>query len=470
MKTHNAKTRNAPRLVAAALVLIVSRFAGANDGALDPAFGNFLAGRSRIAFPSAPGFDFATGAAVQADGKIVLAGLLNNVQSASPPGAGVARLNADGSIDSGFGSGSGGAVVIAGASNAWDVALQPDGKIVVAGASGGANADFLIARFAADGSLDTSFNRSGLATVAFDLGGDNRDVAESIVIDSDGRLLVAGRVARGGFAADVALARLNADGSLDDTFGLHGRDVIDAFDGGANPTAYDNVVMHRGSDGKLILSASAAATASTTSVAMRLNADGSVDFGYGQSGLASLLSMYPIHSTLQPDGKLVIAGGRNGANTDFAIARLLQSGAPDSSFGGGSGDLGITYVAFDLGGNDYDLATGVAIESDGNVVVAGFSTTPPQCSANAGAAMNVVRLLPNGQVDASFGSGSPSARQIDFNIGGDCTDIAYDVVLQNGRPVLVGGAETDAAAGATGSSVFAAARLTSDTVFRAGFE
>jgi uncharacterized delta-60 repeat protein len=469
-------------IVTACTMLSVVAGAVAKDGDLDPTFGNVLSGRSRVPFASAPGSNAAMSAAVQPDGKIILAGRLNSNGSAATdvPALGLARLDADGTLDTTFGNH--GTVSVPDADGfPMRIALQPDGKIVLTGLTTGANADFLIVRLNADGSPDTSFNHTGRNSIGFDLGGDNRDLAEAVIMEPDSKLLIGGTVARPDYMSDIALVRLNADGSLDDGFGLHGRVVVDAFDGSAEHWQYDGIDMHRGRDGKTYISAEAVQLTSVVAhaVALRLESDGTLDTGYAasQGGLASL-NMSVVHSALQADDELVLVGtNADDDSGDFAIGRLREDGLPDTSFGGmvSASAPGVVFRNIGLGGSNpgdanFDEALGVAIQSDGRILVAGVSATAPQCSGNEGSMMSALRLLPDGTPDTDFGTGSPSAAKVDFNLGGDCQDLAYDVVLQGGRPVLVGFAETAAQPGETQSGVFAAARLQSDLIFSNGLE
>lgn len=179
----------------------------ATPGSLDSSFGT--SGKVTTAF--AGGEDYARALAIQADGKIVICGEAN---TGGGDDFALARYNADGSLDTGFGTGGKVTTAFAGSLDwARAIAIQPDGRIVVAGHSGSGNSsdDFALARYLTDGSLDTSFSSDGKVTVNMGVG----DNGLAIALQSDGKIVVAGSANTGGTAA---IARFNTDGSLDNSF------------------------------------------------------------------------------------------------------------------------------------------------------------------------------------------------------------------------------------------------------------
>src|SRR5581483_4258477 len=200
-------------------------------GKLDTTFGT--AGATSVDFFSNGGS--ANALTVQADGKIVVAGVANT--DTPQTRFALARLNPNGSLDPSFGSG-GKALAhfsTSGADGANAVAIQPDGKIVAGGFGAGVKSDAAIARFNADGSLDTTFATNGMFLQDLNGGGD--DAVRSLVIQPDGRIVAAGfAAATGGFTSDFAVLRLNADGSLDNSFANGGLRTID-FAGGNDSAA-----------------------------------------------------------------------------------------------------------------------------------------------------------------------------------------------------------------------------------------
>ncbi len=197
-------------------------------GDLDPSFGT--GGKVTTNFGTAPREEYATAILRQADGKIVVGGaVLNNNLDYSYDFA-LFRFNVDGSLDTNFdGDGRVNTDfrgVSEGNEQLFALALQPDGKIVAVGDAGDGNEDdyydFAVARYNTDGSLDTSFGFDGLVTT--DLGSDD-DEAQAVAIQPDGKIVVAGYNGLNGY--DFALTRYNSDGSLDTSFDGDGKATTD---------------------------------------------------------------------------------------------------------------------------------------------------------------------------------------------------------------------------------------------------
>jgi uncharacterized delta-60 repeat protein len=206
-------------------------------GELDPSFG----GDGKVVTDFGPGADLAQGLAIQADGKIVAAG--ETFRGNDDFDFARAHYNPDGSLDPTF-DGDGKVVTdFGGFDAAHAVAIQSDGKIVAAGDAGTVDADFALARYNPDGSLDPSFDGNGKAVTAF---GADDDIAESVAIQADGKIVAAGESGGSG-AMDFALARYNPDGSLDTpAFGGDGKVVTDfGADDAANGVAIQ-------ADGKIV--------------------------------------------------------------------------------------------------------------------------------------------------------------------------------------------------------------------------
>ena len=187
-------------VVAVSATLLVLRPAAAAPGDLDPTFGSAGTVETQISTDG-----FITGLAIQADGKIVAAG--NTYQ---PSALGLARYQPNGELDGTFGSGG---IVTGPPGNMYGLALQPDGKILLAGNRFVSTRSFFsVARFQPDGSPDATFGSDGLVT-----GPDGG--ASALALQADGRIVVAGAEPE-----DYAfkLVRLNTDGTLDSSFGSNG--------------------------------------------------------------------------------------------------------------------------------------------------------------------------------------------------------------------------------------------------------
>jgi uncharacterized delta-60 repeat protein len=393
-----------------------------------------------------------------------------------------AALAAPGDLDPSFGSGGKKTLDFGGDEGALALRLQPDGKLVLSGYYGALFAGF---RLTDNGSADPAFSGDGLATLGF---GGIIARARALALQGDGKIVLAGQTLPAGGGDDIALGRLNADGTADGSFfDATGRRTLNLFgaDGAAAVLVQPNgsivVAGHGGSN--------------TNMIQARFTSDGGIDGsyggGFGNTGQdffggsdvgfgATLLPdgrIVTVGSTsnqsnalisrvnpdgtpdktlegdgvhdediggadvaeavaLQPDGKMVLTG-TGGPGADLFVLRLSAGeGLADPSFGQ-SGD-----VTFDFGGADYGRA--IAIQANGKIVVAG--------STGRGD-MVVVRLQPNGALDTTFGTGGK--RTIDF--GG--TDTAYGVGLQADGKIAVAGVTYRP--GATGEDL-AIARLDGD--------
>ncbi len=365
--------------------------------------------------------DGARAVAIQSDGKIVAAGFSSNHNSDFA----LVRYNTDGSLDDTF-SGGGRVTTNFGGDDdeAFGVAIQADGKIVVIGFSdANRDFDFALARYNPDGSLDTSFGGDG--KVLTDFGGSD-DEAFGVAIQADGKIVVAGfSDVNGDF--DFAIVRYNPDGSLDNTFGSGGKITTD-FGGGSDDGAFALSIQ---TDGRIVASGfSIPGVGKTADFAIaRYNPDGSLDTTFGNGG--GVLTDFNNHSddvsfaiAIQTDGKIVAAGFSDtgsGSATDFAIARYNTDGSPDTTFDNDG------KVITDFGGDD-DEANGVAIQSDGKIVAAGFS------DANGDFDFALARYNPDGSLDTSFGGDGEVLTDFDRS-----DDEAFGVAIQaDGRIVAAG--------------------------------
>jgi uncharacterized delta-60 repeat protein len=269
--------------------------------------------------------DRATRVLLQPDGSIVLAGFATTTYTSTTDDAGfaVARLHADGSLDSGFGNGGRAVAEIGQLDFGYAAALQPDGKIVVAGRvsySRGDESDVGVARFNADGTLDTGFGSQGTRT--FDLSA-NWDEATAMLVQPDGKLLLAVAYSDvGNFA--FGLLRLTAAGERDPSFGTDGFAWRHIGSGNDSPSA---LVLQ--ADGRIVVAGHAVNTATSFDVALaRFGADGAADAGFGNGG-AQVFDLFNAPDgasdlVLQPDGRLLAAGSaRNGLATLPLLLRLV---------------------------------------------------------------------------------------------------------------------------------------------------
>jgi uncharacterized delta-60 repeat protein len=310
------------------------------NGTLDPTFGS---GGKRV-------IDFGTddesvyGAALQPDGKIVLAG-----DSRLQPA--VVRLKANGALDTSF-DGDGRKLFSWGAiGRVTAVVVAPNGKLLLGGFSGPEGGNIQVARLKANGAFDTTFGTGGIATVDFGA----TEFGEAMARQADGRILVAGRSSSGG----AVVARLRASGALDPDFGSGGRVTLP---GGGSLSA---VLVQP--DRNIVVAGNAGA--STTMTVTRLKPDGSLDTTFGSGGTASVVFgslANPLGGAArQPDGRIVIAGYTQDGE-DVAVARLNANGSLDAGFGG-AGKATVDFGAATFG-------NAVALAPNGRIVVAGQKT------------------------------------------------------------------------------------------------
>jgi uncharacterized delta-60 repeat protein len=319
---------------------------------------------------------------------------------------------APGDLDVSFGQG--GIVVtdFGGTDVAAAVAIQPDGKLVVAGRSNvGGNASFALARYNRnDGGLDPTFGNGGLVVTDFGA----TDQAFAVAVQPDGKVVTAGR--RG---SDSIVARYNQDGTPDVAFGTGGR-VITNF--GATEQALA-LALHP--DGKILIVGRTNNGGNFNFALARYQSTGILDPGFGSSGLVTTDFGGSVDRAfalaLQPDGKAVVVGDSDG---DFAVARYNLDGSLDPAFGSGG------KVITTFGGADQ--ASAVVVQGDGKIVVAGQTDT--------GVSIDVAlaRYNPNGSLDAAFGSGG----RVTTNFSASSDDVASTVALQFDGKIIVAG-DTD---------------------------
>jgi uncharacterized delta-60 repeat protein len=411
--------RRVPLLAAVVFVIVlagVGATARAAAGDLDPSFG--VGGRVTTDFSGSP--SGAADLAIQADGRIVAAG-----SAGSPGDFALARYQPDGNLDASFGVG-GTVITDFGLGDAAQgVALQADGKVVAAGHTGvsGDVADFALARYNLDGSLDASFGSGGRVTTDFAAGD---DLAFDVAIQDDGKIVAVGRSSfPGEFVRYFALARYNDDGGLDASFGTGGK-VTTGFAVG-NGIALSIAIQ---ADGKIVVAGWSGATSPDLNFALvRYNADGSLDASFGTDGKATTdfgSNDVAGDVAIQTDGKLVAAGWSGEPEfADFALARYQPDGSLDPSFGTDG------KVTTDLFGRTDDQAFGVAIQTNGKIVAAGLTRVFfPAFLGGFGLA----RYNPDGSLDPSFGVGGKLTT--DFGPG---FDVASDLALQGDGKIVAAG-------------------------------
>jgi uncharacterized delta-60 repeat protein len=324
---------------------------------------------------SGPDF-FVSAQALQTDGKVLLGGLFSNVNGISRPY--IARLNTDGSLDTSFNA----TGVITQA--VYALALQPDGKLLVGGQT-------TLRRLNADGSLDASFNAGDVSSV----------IVQHLVLQPDGKLLVGGNFSTIHGAPRKNIVRLNDDGSLDTSFDPGS---------GANSTVEDLVLQP---DGKVLIGGQFTMVNDTARGRIaRLNANGSLDASFNPSSGANWF-VYAL--ALQPDGKVLIGGQFSSVNgtARSSIARLNADGSLDSDFAPG-------------GTQSNGSVSALALQSDGKVLIGGLFT-----SMNGAPRSSLARLNADGSLDTGFTAGISA------------NNIVNSLLVQGDNKVLLAGVFSD---------------------------
>lgn len=327
--------------------------------------------------------------ALQADEKILVAGQVDDTFA-------LARYNANGTLDTSFGTGGVVKTKILSAesiSGAMAVALQPDNKIVAAGYVVVDQSNFAVVRYNPDGSLDNTFSGNGKTAPDFNGG---HDWAHALAIDSVGRLLVAGRVWDPDTASpddyDMGVMRFNPDGSLDSFFDNDGKQNI----------GYNN---------------------NDSALAIALQPDGKIVLGGTREESCFVPLCQPVH--------VRCFDGSDVEDFDFAVVRLHSDGTLDTSFDGDG------RLSTEMGG--WDCIYALAVQPDGKIVAAGETWTD---------GIALARYLPNGALDSSFGDGGRLITKSDEGYSS-----ARAVAVQpNGKIVIAG----------VGNDRFALMRYTSE--------
>ena len=361
--------------------------------------------------------DWAFGIALQADGKIVVAGRAEG----STTDFAVVRLLADGALDPTFDGDGIRTTNIAGLDTAFAVAVQPDGKIVVAGSAGlsAINEAFAVVRYLPDGTPDATFDGDGIRTDDLSPGIDR---AYALVIQPDGKIVLGGTGPISG-DDDFVLVRYDANGVPDAGFGTAG--VVSADLGSVDLAA--GLALQ--ADGKLVLGG----WSSSDFAVARFEADGDPDPTFDTDGVVvtdvagggdTALTV-----ALQPDGKILVGGHANVFGIpDFAVLRFLTDGSLDSTF---DGDGRLTFDPEGVG----DFGAALAVRADGRIALVGNGFS------GGSEALFVARFLADGTPDVSFdGDGSAVVNPTAGDEAGRAA-----VFQPDGKLVIAGRANTGAA-------------------------
>jgi uncharacterized delta-60 repeat protein len=393
------------------------------DVLLDSSFG---AG-GKVSTNFASGTDVIRAIALQSDGKIVAAGYARNATNDFA----LARYNADGSLDTSFGTG--GKVTTAfgtGTDQGWAVAIQSDGKIVVAGQARNTNDDFAVARYNTNGTLDATFGTGGTATTAV---GTSTDYARAVAIQPDGKIVVAGETKNGTYY-NFAIVRYNANGTLDTSFNANGKLTVAL----STCNNYGKAMLLQ-PDGKIVVVGYADIPSGGRCrgrydfAVTRVSSTGALDASFGTTGKVTTdmgnKSDAAYALALQSDGK-ILAAGVGGTALDFALARYTTAGALDTNFGT-SGK--VTTNVPSAAANDYAYAVGV--QPNGKILVSGYSVVS---GVNQ---FSILRYTDVGALDTTFNSAAvaPLKPGVYATSVGTGSAQSYAMAIQSNGMVVMGG-------------------------------
>jgi uncharacterized delta-60 repeat protein len=399
---------------------------------LDPTFGSN--GKVSSLIPNSGGFILDM--AIQADGKIIVAGgYVIKVSSNYSTVSLLIRYNTNGSIDSSFGF-QGSATITFGLNNfdIRSIAIQQDGKIV----AGGTNQElyhsdthFALVRFNSNGSVDSSFGKNGVVTTAFQNIGDQQEELTKVIIKPDGKILAGGYSFNSfgiGLPVSVVMSQYNKDGSYDNSFGKSGI-VISSTSKGSTvgftmALRFDNKIVAGGPHGN------------SSFASMQFNTNGSIDSTFGLNGFGDTATSFSAtDELLQRDGKIIFVGRMIVSRREvIALLRYNSNGTFDTTFG----NYGKVTTSMS---NFNNSATSAHLDSSGKILVSGsvYQTSSPRSADFA-----LLRYNPNGTLDSTFGKGGIILTDFSGN-----EDVSFSSAIQTDGKIVLAGISRDSAKSST---------------------
>jgi uncharacterized delta-60 repeat protein len=366
------------------LCFVLSKLSIGQPGALDPTFNPpsvLFTQGFMTGFGSADSYD-SIKSVLQPDGKIIIAGTINNYNGVIVNST-LIRINENGSVDPTFNAGTG-----IGGSNKYfqDIVLQPDGKIIIGGRFSSYNGTprNCIARLNADGSLDNSFD-PGTGFTFSNSSIQSYLAVNSILIKNDGKIFIAGAFSHYNAVLRKGLAQLNTDGSLDNSF--NPAELIYTF-----PPEAGLVYQIHGaalqSDGKILVGGF---DNGPPQQLIRLNSDGTLDNSFTAAGTPGSTNVFR-RMAVQPDDKFIVLGNFAYITTG-SVVRFNADGTVDNSFGIGSatGTFGFS-----------DNIHIIKFEADDKIIFTGSFTSYTDGSTTVATPAKAIRLLTNGNIDPGF--------------------------------------------------------------------
>jgi uncharacterized delta-60 repeat protein len=400
-----------------------------STGALDTSFAG-----DGIGVYDFSGNDTLDAMAVDASGRLLLAGYSYVAGQFEDPLIAVARVATVGELDITFnGSGTffkplqGSSVDLAAGIAQQSVGANARKLVVVGSTDVGSQTDVGLVRYTTGGALDTSFSGDGKATAD---DANRNDAPEAVLVQPDDRILVVGSSYGTSGAPRATIMRFNANSGLDTGFDSDG---IAALTVGTNANQWNAVALQP--DGRIVVGGTVSDSSANWDLFLgRYNTDGSLDTSFDADGRVRL-SLGPSFDQIQavavqPDGKIV-AGGYTfvGQAQHFAVVRFNANGSVDTTFGGGDG---IVVTQTGAGQFPRNEITGMAVQPDGRIVVGGNGNDG---GGNTNNVIRLARYLANGDLDSSFGTGGI----VTTNLASDRFDRVAGIGLQRDDKLVVFG-------------------------------
>ncbi|MCO6511632.1 MAG: hypothetical protein J5I65_12655, partial [Aridibacter famidurans] len=405
-------------LILSALLLVLPLRASANN--LDPTFGSGGV-TIRQFITSSTTLRFGTASAVQADGKIVFAGIEVSTNG-SQDFVSISRFNTDGSPDPGFGTGGRVNLSVGFFEDVADLKIQPDGKILVAGTSFfGSSVDFYVLRLSSNGTPDSGFDGDGLAS--FDFQGGGNEEGGRIALQADGKIVLAGGsdFSSSPFEGSMVILRMLSNGSIDNSFHGDGRYHVSV-----NPDSSATAVGLQSDQRIVVCGFSRLLKEDEKFTCFRVQTNGNPDLSFG-SGLLPGMARISVGSgddsvqgmSVLPDNKILLTGTATNANSDIGIIRLTADGLLDTTFG----QNGLVVKSFTDSSNEF--GSDIALQADGKFVVLSRFMGGPA----------LLRFEADGTPDVNFGTGGVANQRVHPNH----SPITQNIELQADGKFIVSG-------------------------------
>lgn len=385
-------------------------------------------GAGKAANPVGIGSSIITAVALQPDGNLLAVGRCQSGPAPARTNICAARYLPSGLLDTSWNSTGTVITPIGGTTDsiANAVTLQPDGKALLAGmCHNGTNLGFCAVRYNPDGTLDTTWNGTGIVSTSI---GSASSIASSVILQSDGKVLLAGSCTFSVNLTSLCVARYLPGGTLDTSWNVTGTVVTPV--GGTNDIGR---AMALQPDGKILLGGTCSNGSFREFCTVRYDTSGALDLTWNGTGKAMLpvvvgIDNYVSSVALQPDGKILLGGlcaSNPNTNADFCSARFKSDGTLDFTWNG-TGKV-VTSI-----GINSDAANTIALQPDGKILMGGY------CAAvGGGSNFCAVRYLINGALDTTWNGTGIVITPMGLTIR---SDLAYAMALEpDGKVLLAGG-------------------------------